>query len=449
MEYRMITINYKNVLGFLKEYELDYLHDFAKFSNELLENKKGAGNDFLGWVNLPSEAIKTAKEIDSLGKEIRENAEVLISVGIGGSYLGARAVIESFLNPFSKAKKGATQVIYAGHNMNGEYFKHLLDYLEEDNKDFYINVISKSGTTTEPAIAFRFLKEYAEKRYGKEGAAKRIIATTDAKKGALKTLSDENKYRTFIIPDDVGGRYSVLTPVGLIPIAAAGINIEELIKGFDSMAKLTKDGDYKKNPSMLYAMLRNILYNKGFTTEIMVNYIPRMHYISEWWKQLYGESEGKDKKGIYPSSVDFSTDLHSLGQFIQDGRRGLFETVIRVGSEDIDLSVKKEDSDLDGLNYLDGKKLHEINKSALEATVLAHVDGGVPNIIIDIDKITPFTIGEILYFFEKACGISGYILGVNPFDQPGVEEYKKNMFAMLGKKGYEEMGKTLRARLEK
>lgn len=445
----MITINYKNVLGFLKEYELDYLHDFAKFSNELLENKKGAGNDFLGWVNLPSEAIKTAKEIDSLGKEIRENAEVLISVGIGGSYLGARAVIESFLNPFSKAKKGATQVIYAGHNMNGEYFKHLLDYLEEDNKDFYINVISKSGTTTEPAIAFRFLKEYAEKRYGKEGAAKRIIATTDAKKGALKTLSDENKYRTFIIPDDVGGRYSVLTPVGLIPIAAAGINIEELIKGFDSMAKLTKDGDYKKNPSMLYAMLRNILYNKGFTTEIMVNYIPRMHYISEWWKQLYGESEGKDKKGIYPSSVDFSTDLHSLGQFIQDGRRGLFETVIRVGSEDIDLSVKKEDSDLDGLNYLDGKKLHEINKSALEATVLAHVDGGVPNIIIDIDKITPFTIGEILYFFEKACGISGYILGVNPFDQPGVEEYKKNMFAMLGKKGYEEMGKTLRARLEK
>lgn len=449
MEYRMITINYKNVLGFLKEYELDYLHDFAKFSNELLENKKGAGNDFLGWVNLPSEAIKTAKEIDSLGKEIRENAEVLISVGIGGSYLGARAVIESFLNPFSKAKKGATQVIYAGHNMNGEYFKHLLDYLEEDNKDFYINVISKSGTTTEPAIAFRFLKEYAEKRYGKEGAAKRIIATTDAKKGALKTLSDENKYRTFVIPDDVGGRYSVLTPVGLIPIAAAGINIEELIEGFDSMAKLTKDGDYKKNPSMLYAMLRNILYNKGFTTEIMVNYIPRMHYISEWWKQLYGESEGKDKKGIYPSSVDFSTDLHSLGQFIQDGRRGLFETVIRVGSEDIDLSVKKEDSDLDGLNYLDGKKLHEINKSALEATVLAHVDGGVPNIIIDIDKITPFTIGEILYFFEKACGISGYILGVNPFDQPGVEEYKKNMFAMLGKKGYEEMGKTLRARLEK
>lgn len=447
MEYKMLSVNYKNILGFLKEYELEYLHDFAKFSNELLENKKGAGNDFLGWVNLPSEALKSAKEIEELGKEIRENAEVLVSVGIGGSYLGARAVIESFSNPFSQAEKGSPHVIYAGHNMNGEYLKHLLDYLEE--KDFYINVISKSGTTTEPAIAFRFLKEYAEKRYGKEKASKRIIATTDASRGALKTLSAENKYRTFIIPDDVGGRYSVLTPVGLIPIAAAGINIEELIKGFDSMAKLTKDGDYKKNPSMLYAMIRNILYNKGFSTEIIANYIPRMHYISEWWKQLYGESEGKDKKGIYPSSVDFSTDLHSLGQFIQDGKRGLFETVIRVESEDIDLSVKKSDFDLDGLNYLDGKKLHEINKSALEATVLAHVDGGVPNIIIDIDKITPFAVGELLYFFEKACGISGYMLGVNPFDQPGVEEYKKNMFAMLGKKGYEEMGKTLRARLGK
>ena len=433
----MLSINYKNVLGFLQEHELEYLAEHAKYANELLENKKGAGNDFLGWVNLPTEALKMVKEIDELAKEIRENAEVLVSVGIGGSYLGGKAVIESFLNPFSQAKKGNTQVVYAGHNMNGEYFKHLLDYLE--GKDFYINVISKSG----------MLKEYAEKRYGKDGAAKRIIATTDKAKGALKTLSTENKYRTFVIPDDVGGRYSVLTPVGLIPIAVAGINIEEFVKGFDSMAKITKEMDYKKNPSMLYAMLRNALYNKGFSTEIMVNYIPRMHYVSEWWKQLYGESEGKDKKGIFPASVDFSTDLHSLGQFIQDGKRGLFETVIRVDKEDIDLKMKKEDSDLDGLNYLDGKSLHEINKSALEATVLAHVDGGVPNIIIDLDKITPFTIGELLYFFEKACGISGHILGVNPFDQPGVEAYKKNMFAMLGKKGYEEMGKTLRARLEK
>ncbi|ANN64262.1 glucose-6-phosphate isomerase [Brachyspira hyodysenteriae] len=443
----MLSINYKNVLGFLQEHELEYLAEHAKHANELLENKKGAGNDFLGWVNLPTEALKMVKEIDELAKEIRENAEVLVSVGIGGSYLGGKAVIESFLNPFSQAKKGNTQVVYAGHNMNGEYFKHLLDYLE--GKDFYINVISKSGTTTEPAIAFRMLKEYAEKRYGKDGAAKRIIATTDKAKGALKTLSTENKYRTFVIPDDVGGRYSVLTPVGLIPIAVSGINIEEFVKGFDSMAKITKEMDYKKNPSMLYAMIRNALYAKGYSTEIMVNYIPRMHYISEWWKQLYGESEGKDKKGIFPASVDFSTDLHSLGQFIQDGKRGLFETVIRVDKEDIDLKMKKEDSDLDGLNYLDGKTLHEINKSALEATVLAHVDGGVPNIIIDLDKITPFTIGELLYFFEKACGISGHILGVNPFDQPGVEAYKKNMFAMLGKKGYEEMGKTLRARLGK
>lgn len=443
----MISINYKNILGFLKEYELEYLAEKAKYANELLENKKGAGSDFLGWVDLPDEALKMVNEINELAKEIRENAEVLVSVGIGGSYLGARAVIESFLNPFSEAKKGNTKVIYAGHNMNGEYFKNLLDYLE--GKDFYINVISKSGTTTEPAIAFRVLKEYAEKRYGKEEAGKRIIATTDASKGALKTLSAENKYRTFVIPDDVGGRYSVLTPVGLIPIAAAGIDIEELIKGFKSMAELTKETDYKKNPAMLYAMLRNLLYSKGYSTEIMVNYIPRMHYISEWWKQLYGESEGKDKKGIFPASVDFSTDLHSLGQFIQDGKRGLFETVIKVDKEDNDLTMKKEDSDLDGLNYLEGKTLHQINKSALEATVLAHVDGGVPNIILDIDKITPFTIGELLYFFEKACGISGYILGVNPFDQPGVEEYKKNMFAMLGKKGYEEIGKVLRERLNK
>ena len=443
----MLSINYKNVLSFLQEHELEYLADSAKYANELLENKKGAGNDFLGWVNLPTEAMKMVKDIETLAAEIRENAEVLVSVGIGGSYLGGKAVIESFLNPFAQAKKGNTQVVYAGHNMNGEYFKHLLDYLKD--KDFYINVISKSGTTTEPAIAFRVLKEYAEKKYGKEEAAKRIIATTDKAKGALKTLSTENKYRTFVIPDDVGGRYSVLTPVGLIPIAAAGIDIKEFVKGFDSMAKATKKADYKQNPSMLYAMLRNALYNKGFNTEIMVNYIPRMHYISEWWKQLYGESEGKDKKGIFPASVDFSTDLHSLGQFIQDGRRGLFETVIRVNEEEIDLKIKKEESDLDGLNYLKGKSLHQINKSALEATVLAHVDGGVPNIIVDIDKITPFTIGELMYFFEKACGISGHMFGVNPFDQPGVEAYKKNMFAMLGKKGYEKMGKELRARLNK
>lgn len=443
----MLSINYKNVLGFFREHELEYLHSSAQYANELLETKKGAGNDFLGWVNLPTEALKQVKEINELAKEIRENAEVLVSVGIGGSYLGARAVIEALSNPFSKASKGNTQVIYAGHNMNGEYFKHLLDYLED--KDFYINVISKSGTTTEPAIAFRFLKEYAEKRYGKDGASKRIIATTDANRGALKTLSTENKYRTFIIPDDVGGRYSVLTPVGLIPIAVAGIDIEEFIKGFDSMAKITKDMDYKKNPSMLYAMIRNSLYSKGFATEIMVNYIPRMHFVSEWWKQLYGESEGKDQKGILPHSVDFSTDLHSMGQFIQDGKRGLFETVIKVQNEDIDLILKKDDNDLDGLNYLDGKSLHEINKTALDATVLAHVDGGVPNLIIEMDKITAFTLGELLYFFEKACGISGHILGVNPFDQPGVEAYKTNMFAMLGKKGFEEMGKQLRDRLNK
>lgn len=440
-----LSINYKNVLGFLENYEIEYLSGLAKISNELLENGKGQGNDFLGWVNLPSKALKTANEINEVAKEIRENAEVLVAIGIGGSYLGARAVIESFSNVFDTAKKNNTQVIYAGHNMSGRYHKELLSYLE--GKDFYINVISKSGTTTEPAIAFRMLKEYAEKRYGKE-AYKHIIATTDSKRGALKTLSNENKYRTFVIPDDVGGRYSVLTPVGLIPIAVAGVDIVELLKGADSMASVTKNSDYNKNPSMLYAILRNILYSKGFINEIMVNYIPRMHYISEWWKQLYGESEGKDKKGIFPASVDFSTDLHSLGQFIQDGRRSMFETVIKVENEEEDLYVRKEADDLDGLNYLDGNSLHEINKSALIATVLAHVDGGVPNIILDIDKITPFTLGEIIYFFERACGISGYMLGVNPFDQPGVEAYKKNMFAILGKKGYEDMGAKLRERLK-
>lgn len=441
-----LSIDYKNVFEFLENHEIEYLYSLAKMSNELLENTKGQGSDFLGWVNLPSKSLKIAGEINEIAKEVIGNAEVFVVIGIGGSYLGARSVIESFSNPFNTAKKNQPQVVYAGHNMNGRYIKELLEYLE--GKEFYINVISKSGTTTEPAIAFRILKEYAEKRYGKD-AYKRIIATTDSKKGALKTLSDENKYRTFVIPDDVGGRYSVLTPVGLIPIAVSGVDIVALLNGANDMVSITKNSDYNKNPSMLYAILRNILYSKGFTTEIMVNYIPRMHYVSEWWKQLYGESEGKDKKGIFPASVDFSTDLHSLGQFIQDGKRGLFETVIRVEEEDIDLSIRKEISDLDGLNYLDGKSLHSINKSALTATVLAHVDGGVPNIIVDIDKITPFTIGEIVYFFERACGISGYMLGVNPFDQPGVEAYKKNMFAMLGKKGYDDMGKQLRDRLSK
>lgn len=439
-----ISINYKNTENFLQSYEINYMSSVASLANDLLYSRKGAGSDFLGWVDLPNNALKQINEINNVAKEIRENAEVLVVIGIGGSYLGAKAVIDAFSSPFHTGRKGCPAVVFAGNNMNGEYHRGLINYLE--GKEFYVNVISKSGTTTEPAIAFRLLKEYTEKRYGSD-ANKHIIAITDAKKGALKTLSTENNYRTFVIPDDVGGRFSVLTPVGLLPIAAYGVNIEELLTGASSMAKEVKTNDITKNVSMLYAVLRNILYTKGFSTEIMVNYIPRMHYISEWWKQLYGESEGKDKKGIFPASVDFSTDLHSLGQYIQDGKRNLFETVIAVEKEDIDITIKKAVSDLDDLNYLKGKKLHNINLSALEATVLAHVDGGVPNIIINIDKITAHTIGELLYFFEKACGISGYILGVNPFDQPGVEEYKKNMFAMLGKKGYEKRRKDLMKRM--
>ncbi len=438
-----LSLNYKNTLKFINEYEMGYLESSAVEANKLLHSKKGAGNKFLGWLDLPTKALKEADKINKLAKEIRENADVLVVIGIGGSYLGSRAVIDAFTSNFSEAKKGSPKVIFAGQNMSGQYHKELIEYL--DGKDFYINIISKSGTTTEPAIAFRLLKEYAELRY-KGDAKKRIIATTDKKRGALKTMSTENKYRTFVIEDDIGGRFSVLTPVGLLPIAVAGIDIVALLNGAIKMANVTKGDKFQKNPAMLYAMLRNALYNKGFTTEIMVNYVPRMFYISEWWKQLYGESEGKDNKGIFPAAVNFSTDLHSLGQYIQDGRRNIFETVISINKENVDLSIKTADSDLDGLNYLSGLNMHEINKTALEATVLAHIDGGVPNIILDVDKITASSIGELIYFFEKACGISGYMLGVNPFDQEGVEAYKKNMFALLGKKGYEDLAKELRGR---
>ena len=438
-----LSLNYKNALKFINEYEMGYLESSAVEANKLLHSKKGAGNKFLGWLDLPTKALKEAEKINKLAKEIRENADVLVVIGIGGSYLGSRAVIDAFTSNFSEAKKGSPKVIFAGQNMSGQYHKELIEYL--DGKDFYINIISKSGTTTEPAIAFRLLKEYAELRY-KGDAKKRIIATTDKKRGALKTMSTENKYRTFVIEDDIGGRFSVLTPVGLLPIAVAGIDIIALLNGAIKMANVTKGDKFQKNPAMLYAMLRNALYNKGFTTEIMVNYVPRMFYISEWWKQLYGESEGKDNKGIFPAAVNFSTDLHSLGQYIQDGRRNIFETVISIDKENVDLSIKTADSDLDGLNYLSGFNMHEINKTALNATVLAHIDGGVPNIILEIDKITASSIGELIYFFEKACGISGYMLGVNPFDQEGVEAYKKNMFALLGKKGYEDLAKELRGR---
>ncbi len=442
-----LVVNYKNTLDFFHEHELTYMESLAVASNDKLKNKNGAGNDFLGWIDLPTKMSSLVDDINALAKEIRENSEVLVVIGIGGSYLGSRAVIESFLNPFAQTpKKGSPVVVYAGHNISGHYHKELLEFLE--GKDFYVNVISKSGTTTEPAVAFRMLKEYAEERYGVDGAAKRIIATTDKARGALKTLATENGYRTYVIDDDVGGRFSVYSPVGLVPIAAAGVDIKAMLEGAAEMAKITESNDMSKNPSMLYAVLRNCLYNKGYTTEVLVNYIPRLAYISEWWKQLYGESEGKDNKGIFPASVNFSTDLHSLGQYIQDGRRNIFETVIQVMKEAKDVQVKEASNDLDGLNYLKGKSLHEVNTNAMYATVMAHVDGKVPNSIIQIDEINAYNIGALLYFFEKACGISGYIVGVNPFDQPGVEAYKKNMFALLGKPGFEEQGKILKARID-
>lgn len=439
-----LLIDYKNVLGFINESDIEALSKSAYDANKLLRSKKGLGRDFLGWVSLPEDVLEETSRIKKVASEIRENAEVLVVIGIGGSYLGARAIIESFSQAFEVPKKGSPKIVYAGHNMSGAYHKELIEYLND--KDFYINVISKSGTTTEPAIAFRLLKEYAESRYG-EHANNRIIATTDKKQGALNTLAKENNYRTFIIPDNVGGRFSLFTPVGLLPIACAGIDIIALLNGAIQMSKETESESYDKNPALLYAIIRNALYNKGFTNEIMVNYIPRMHYISEWWKQLYGESEGKENKGIFPASVNFSTDLHSMGQYIQDGKRNIFETVINIEKESKDITMKVSSSDLDGLNYLSGMNMHDINKSALKATVLAHVDGGTPNIIINIDKICESTIGEMIYFFEKACGISGYMLGVNPFDQPGVEAYKNNMFAILGKKGYEKLAKELASRL--
>ncbi|MEK6797113.1 MAG: glucose-6-phosphate isomerase [Spirochaetota bacterium] len=441
-----VSVDYNAAKKFLAAHELANLAAGAAQANELLHTGKGAGNDFLGWVGLPSAAKGNAASVKKIASEMKNNAEVIVVVGIGGSYLGARAVIDAFSGSFvsASAKKGAPTVIYAGNNLSGQYHMDVLRFLE--GKDFYVNVISKSGTTTEPAIAFRILKEYTEKRYGAK-ASERIIATTDKAKGALRKLADEKKYRTFVIPDDVGGRYSVLTPVGLLPIAAAGIDIDGLLDGAVSMEQQTKDGSLEKNPAALYAALRNALYAKGYTTEIMVNYLPRMHFIAEWWKQLYGESEGKDNKGIFPASIDLTTDLHSLGQYVQEGRRTLFESVIAVNTESEDVVMRSQSDDADGLNYLAGKNMHEINSTARTATMLAHVDGGVPNIVVSLDAVSPFTMGELIYFYEKACGISGYMLGVNPFDQPGVEAYKKNMFALLGKKGYEKEREALSKRL--
>lgn len=445
-----LKVDYSKCSDFIKKNELEYLMPMASLANDMVNSKKGPGDEFLGWVDLPVDYDKEEFErIKKSAKKIKKDSEVLVVIGIGGSYLGARAVIEAlshnFKNDISKEKRKAPKIFYAGNSISSTYMADMLEILED--VDFSVNVISKSGTTTEPAIAFRILKELLIKKYGKEEAKKRIYATTDKSKGALRTLADEEGYETFVIPDDVGGRFSVLTAVGLLPIAVAGIDIDRFMEGArDARAEyLSEKGE--ENQALIYALLRNILLRKGKEIELLVNYEPQLHYVSEWFKQLYGESEGKDQKGIFPASVDFSTDLHSMGQYIQDGNRNLFETVLRIGSPKKDIELKEEKSDLDGLNYLSGKTMDFVNQKAFMGTLLAHNDGGVPNIVINIPNIDEYNLGYMIYFFEKACAISGYILGVNPFDQPGVEAYKKNMFALLGKKGFEKEKEELERRL--
>lgn len=445
----MIRFDYRNAAGFISEHEMEYMKPLVENAHAMLHQKSGPGNDFLGWLELPvSYDTSEFSRMKEAARRIRSNSDVFIVIGIGGSYLGARAAIEalthSFHNLLPREKRNAPQIFFAGYQISSAYLAELLELL--DGKEVSVNVISKSGTTTEPAIAFRIFKDYMEKRYGKNEARKRIYATTDKSRGALKTLADSEGYETFVIPDDVGGRFSVLTAVGLLPIAVAGIDIDLMMDGAKAGYEEYKK-PYEENPSYLYAACRNILYRKMKTTEIMVNYEPSLHYVTEWWKQLFGESEGKDGKGIFPAGVDFTTDLHSMGQYIQDGLRNIFETVLCVDKPRREIFIDKDEKDLDKLNYISGKKLDYVNKKAMEGTILAHHDGGVPSLLVNIPEMTPYYFGQMVYFFEKACGISGYLLGVNPFDQPGVEAYKKNMFALLGKPGFEKEREDLEKRL--
>ncbi|QNK59713.1 glucose-6-phosphate isomerase [Paenibacillus sp. PAMC21692] len=447
---KTVQFDYSKALAFIGQHEIDNLTEQVKAAHGQLHNGTGAGSDYLGWIDLPTNYDKEEfARIKEAASKIQSDSEVLIVIGIGGSYLGARAAIEmlsnSFYNIQSKEQRKTPQVLFAGNNISSTYVTHLLGLLE--GRDWSINVISKSGTTTEPAIAFRFFRAELEKKYGKEEARKRIYATTDREKGALKKLSNEEGYESFVIPDDVGGRYSVLTAVGLLPIAVAGIDIDAMMLGAADASKKYGNPNLAENEAYQYAAARNALYRKGKVTEILVNYEPNLHFVSEWWKQLFGESEGKDYKGIYPASVDFSTDLHSMGQFIQEGNRNIFETVIQVKEVAEHITIGHDDDNLDGLNFLTGKTMDFVNKKAFEGTLLAHTDGQVPNLIVNIADMTPYTFGYLVYFFEKACGISGYLLGVNPFDQPGVEAYKRNMFALLGKPGFEKEKAELEARL--
>ncbi len=443
-----IKFSYQNALNFVSEEKVQSYQQQIDDSFQSLYNKTGQGNDFLGWIDLPENTSDDSIEkIEQLAATIRSKSEIFVVIGIGGSYLGSRAVIDALSHHFLQLKNDKNPVIlYAGQNISEDYLNDLLEIL--DKKEYSITVISKSGTTTEPAIAFRVLKNHLEKKYGKEEARKRITAITDSDKGALKQLSNEEAYETFVVPDDVGGRYSVLTPVGLLPIAVAGFSIRELMEGAKKMKSFqTNNTAIANNPVSAYAAVRNALYESGKTTEIMVNYEPRLFYFTEWWKQLYGESEGKEQKGIFPAGVGFTTDLHSMGQYIQEGLRNIFETVLSVKKPGSKLTVPHDDKNLDGLNYIAGKPLHEVNHQAETGTTLAHLDGDVPNLRIEIPEITADILGQLIYFYEMACAVSGYILGVNPFDQPGVEAYKKNMFALLGKSGFEKETEAIRKRI--
>ncbi len=445
-----VTFDYSKAAPFIQDQEVESMKKLALDAKDLLVSKTGAGNDFLGWIDLPVDYDK--EEFDRIKKaaaKIQSDSEVLLVIGIGGSYLGARAAIEflrhSFYNTVSKEIRKTPEIYFVGNSISSTYIKHLMDVIGD--RDFSINMISKSGTTTEPAIAFRVFKEMMEKKYGKAEAAKRIYATTDKARGSLKNLATEEGYESFVVPDDVGGRFSVLTAVGLLPIAVSGADIDKLMEGAQAGRKAALENAFEDNDALKYAALRNILLRKGKQIEILANYEPSVHFVSEWWKQLYGESEGKDQKGIFPASVDLTTDLHSMGQFIQDGSRNLFETVINIETSREEIILQEEAVDLDGLNYLAGKSVDFVNKSAMNGTILAHTDGQVPNLIVNVPEVNEYYLGQLFYFFEFACGVSGYLLGVNPFNQPGVESYKKNMFALLGKPGFEAQREELLKRL--
>jgi glucose-6-phosphate isomerase len=445
-----VSFDYSKTEGYVHAHEVESMKAITESAKELLLSKKGAGNDYLGWIDLPVDYDKDEFErIKKAAKKIQSDSEVLVVIGIGGSYLGARAAIEflghNFFNSVSKEIRKAPEIYFVGNSISSTYLSNLIDVIGD--RDFSVNIISKSGTTTEPAIAFRVFKKMLEKKYGKEEAAKRIYATTDRAKGALKNLADAEGYEEFVVPDDVGGRFSVLTAVGLLAIAASGADIDKLMEGAASARKRCIDNDFDNNDSMQYAALRNIMLRKGKEVEILCDYEPSLHYTLEWWKQLMGESEGKDNKGLFPASVDLTTDLHSMGQFIQDGSRIMFETVLNVEKARKEITIEAEDEDLDGLNYLAGKTVDFVNKCAMNGTILAHTDGNTPNLMVKIPEQNEFYLGELFYFFEFACGLSGYILGVNPFNQPGVESYKHNMFALLGKPGFEAEGEALRKRL--